>query len=527
MRRALSLLFPRQRTHWHLEADDDRPDHRAKGGAISVSEALGAAVVETHSGVVFFFGDRAYKVKKAVDLGFLDFSTREAREAACHREVELNRRLAPDVYLGVADVLDPSGALCDHLVVMRRMPADRRLSTLVTAGEPLVDHLRHLAHLVATMHDRSPRSDAADAAASADAQHARWCANTATLIDDAGRIFDEGTIALVHGLASRYIGGREVLFADRIARGRACDGHGDLLTDDIFCLEDGPRALDCLEFDDQLRLGDGLADVAFLAMDLERLGRVDLAASFLAAYQEYAGDHWPQSLADHYIAYRAQVRAKVEGIRADQGDPAAGGRARALLDLAASRLEAARVRLVLVGGRPGTGKSTLALGAGAATGAVVLRSDEVRKELAGIPTSSPAPAGYREGIYTPAAAVDTYHRMLTLADIALRHGETVILDASWSDARWRDRARLMAGADRADVVELRCTAPAPLASERLLARAAAGGDSSDASPAVAAAMAAAEDPWPTATAIDTARDPASSSADVVEHITRRVAPVAA
>ena len=479
---------------------------------------MGAAIAETHSAVVFFFGDRAYKVKKAVDFGFVDFSTREAREAACHREVDLNRRLAPDVYLGVADILDPSGVVCEHLVVMRRMPADRRLSTLVGAGEPLLDELRDLARLVAALHDRSPPSEEADAAASADAQHARWSTNTAALIGEAGKIFDASTIALVHGLASRYIDGRGALFADRIARGRACDGHGDLVADDIFCLGDGPRALDCLEFDDQLRLGDGLADVAFLAMDLELLGRVDLAASFLAAYQEYAGDRWPLSLADHYIAYRAQVRAKVEAIRADQGDPTAGERARVLLDIAAAHLETARVRLVLVGGRPGTGKSTLAIGIGAAMGAVVLRSDEIRKELAAIPPDSGAPAGYREGLYTPEATAETYERMLTLADIALRHGETVILDASWSDARWRDSARRIAGADCADVVELRCTAPEALAAERLVARAAAGGDPSDATPVVAASMAADENPWPTAAIIDTTRDPSTSLADALDHV---------
>ena len=217
---------------------------------------------------------------------------------------------------------------------------------------------------------------------------------------------------------------------------------------------------------------------------------------------------------------------KVEAIRADQGDIGAGRRAQPLLDLAVSRLEAARVRLVLVGGGPGTGKSTLALGAGVVTGAVVLRSDEVRKELTSIHTNTPAPADYREGIYTPAATDAVYGRMLDLADIALRHGETVILDASWNDTRWRDRARLIANADHADLMELSCSLPAPLAAARLVARSAAGGDPSDATPAVAAAMAAAEDPWPTATSIDTARDPASALADALSHVTRRVTPAA-
>ncbi|MGQ0432318.1 MAG: hypothetical protein ACT452_07920, partial [Microthrixaceae bacterium] len=117
-----------------------------------------AAVAETHISVVFFVGDRAYKLKKPVAPGFLDFSTRELREGACHREVELNRRLAPDVYLGVADVVGPDGAPCDHLVVMRRLPADRRLAALVAAGADVDDHLRELARLVAAFHAAAPRS---------------------------------------------------------------------------------------------------------------------------------------------------------------------------------------------------------------------------------------------------------------------------------------------------------------------------------------------------------------------------------
>ena len=121
---------------------------------MTVREGAQPGVAETHSAYVFFVGDRAYKLKKAVDLGFLDFTTREAREAVCHREVELNRRLAPDVYLGVADVHGPDGTLCDHLIVMRRMPVDRRLSALLAADVPVDDHLRHLAHLLAAFHAR-------------------------------------------------------------------------------------------------------------------------------------------------------------------------------------------------------------------------------------------------------------------------------------------------------------------------------------------------------------------------------------
>jgi aminoglycoside phosphotransferase family enzyme/predicted kinase len=468
---------------------------------------LTPAIAETHSGIVFFVGDRAYKLKKAVDLGFLDFRTREAREAVCHREVELNRRLAPDVYVGVSDVLGVDGEVCDHLVVLRRMPDDRRLSSMVLRGDDVGEHLRALARLLADFHAAAERSEAADRAAGADALAARWSANTAGMHEFEGRFLDSASVARADQLAHRYLDGRRALFEERIAAGRACDGHGDLLADDIFCLDDGPRVLDCLEFDDALRLDDPLADVAFLAMDLERLGRPDLGTAFLDDYRAAAGDAWPPSLAHHHVAYRAQVRAKVSAIRAAQGVEGAGPKAEALLDLCLAHLEAARVRLVLVGGLPGTGKSTLAAGLGAALGAEVLRSDVIRKELAGLQPDESGADAFGEGIYTAAATDATYDELLARAREALAHGRSVVLDASWSSAAEREGARAVAEATSSDMAELRCVAPAELAAQRLRDRAARGGDPSDADPGVAAAMADATDPWTEATDLDTRADP--------------------
>lgn len=483
-----------------------------------IDGAYAPAVAETHSGIVFFAGDRAYKLKKAVDLGFLDFRTREARLAACRKEVELNRRLSPDVYLGVADVLDGSGEPCDHLVVMRRMPDDRRLSSLLAAGEPVEGALDALARLMADFHAGAERSEAADRAASAEALAGRWAANTAGLRPFAGRMLDEAAIEEVDALAARYLAGRRALFDERIARGRACDGHGDLLADDIFCLDDGPRVLDCLEFDDALRLDDVLADVAFLAMDLERLGRPDLADRFLAAYRAAAGDSWPATLAHHHLAYRAQVRAKVGAIRADQGVPDAAPKARALLDQCLRHLRAGRVRLVLVGGLPGTGKSTLARGIGAATGAVVLRSDVVRKELAGLAPDQPAAAGFGEGLYRPERTAAVYDELLRRAAEHLARGELVVLDASWTGEAHRAAARAVAEETATDLVELCCVAPAEVAAERMAARAAAGGDPSDADAAVATAMAATADPWPAAVEVSTVAEPGEVVAEALRHV---------
>jgi hypothetical protein len=223
----------------------------------------------------------------------------------------------------------------------------------------------------------------------------------------------------VERLAHRYLDGRSRLFERRIAEGHIRDGHGDLLADDVFCLDDGPRILDCLEFDDRLRYGDVLLDVAFLAMDLECLGAPDLARRFLDWYTEFSGRPFPASLASHYVAYRAHVRAKVACLRHDQGVEDAADEARCLLDLAHRHLEEAAVRLVLVGGLPGTGKSTLARGLADARGWAVLRSDEVRKELTGLPAAVPASSAWGEGLYRPEMTAATYAELLRRASAAL------------------------------------------------------------------------------------------------------------
>ena len=462
-----------------------------------VNPGEAASVTETHSAIVFFVGDRAYKLKKPVDLGFLDFRRREAREAVCRREVELNRRLAPDVYLGVADVRGLDGTPCDHLVVMKRMPADRRLALLASEGADLTAEIDAIAQLLARFHQESDRSPAIDAVARADAVLRRWEDSVLACRRFVGSVLDGDALDDVARLAARYLGGRRPLFNRRVAEGRACDCHGDLLADDVFCLPDGPQVLDCLEFDDRLRWGDALADVAFLAMDLERLGRGELASQLLDTYETVSGDSWPSSLAHHHIAYRALVRAKVACIRAEQGAGGAAELAKAHLRLAHAHLAAGRVRLVLVGGPPGTGKSTLAAGLAPRLDAVVLRSDVVRKELTG---SSP-----EAGLYDADATEVTYRTLLDRARAQLAAGRSVVLDASFGDSTWRTRARVVGNQEYADVSELRCTAPDDLAVARITRRRAAGVDPSDATVEVARAMAASADPWPEAARIDTDR----------------------
>ncbi len=453
-----------------------------------------ARVAETHSGIVFFAGDRAFKLKKPVDLGFLDFSTRERREEACHREVELNRRFSPDVYLGVADVTLPSGEPCDHLVVMRRMPDERRLSRLVEMGAPVEDALRATARLLARVHASSRRGAEISAEGTLGALRRRWTDSFDQVRPFHGHAIDGEDATEIERQALRFLDGREPLFDSRIREERIVDGHGDLIADDIFCLDDGPRVLDCLDFDDRLRRLDGLDDAAFLCMDLERLRAPHLAERFLTWYSEYANDPAPPALRHHYIAYRAFVRAKVASLRWGQGDTTAA--AWRWAEVALRHLNAGAVRVILVGGLPGTGKSALSDALGDRLGCTVINSDRVRKELAGLSPGVSAAAEFGSGIYTASWTRRTYAEMIERAARLVAYGESVILDASWTDPRLRADAAVLAG--HSDLTALNCHTP--LAGERLLNRAR---GVSDADPAIAARMAETAAPWQDAVPIDT------------------------
>jgi predicted kinase len=238
-----------------------------------------------------------------------------------------------------------------------------------------------------------------------------------------------------------------------------------------------------------------LADVAFLAMDLERLGAGVPAASFLSWYREFSGDNWPATLAHHWIAYRAMVRAKVACLRHEQGDSTAVTQAAELLGMCRRHLRRAEVRLVLVGGLPGAGKTTTATGLAEQLGWTLLGSDELRHQIGPI---SPGPAAHREGLYRPEVTSAVYRGLLDRASQCLALGDSVIIDASWTDRRWREEAATVADRREAPLVEIACVAPQEIAERRIQNRQRGDANLSDATPAVARLMADDADPWPTA-----------------------------
>jgi aminoglycoside phosphotransferase family enzyme/predicted kinase len=481
-----------------------------------------ARALETHSAVLLLTGTTVLKIKKPVRFAFLDFTSREQRRAACQREVDANRRLAPDVYLGVFDLVGPDGEPWDHAVVMRRLPDDRCLARLVEGDPPPIDEVVAIARRLAEFHRGARRGADVDAACTVEAVSALWVENLAEMRPLGGRAFPLEALERAGQLAQGFLAGRGALFAARLEAGTACDGHGDLQAADIFCLDDGPRILDCIEFDDHYRFGDVAADLGFLAMDLERRGAPALADKLIASYEQAADHELPRPLLHHYIAYRALVRSKVAALRAEQatdGDTKRRDRDEAtmLLDLCRSHLDQARVRLVVAGGLPGTGKTTVARALADALDADLLRSDVVRKELAGLGPTESGAAALDTGLYDPATVDRVYGELLARAEVSLGFGRSVVLDASWTADRHRADARSLAATTVSELTELRCELDPATAAARIESRPTS--DASDATPAVAAALAARADPWPEAIALDTSDSPDQVSARALVSVT--------
>jgi predicted kinase len=401
--------------------------------------------------------------------------------------------------------------------VMRRLPSDRRLSALI--DDPEFDScVRSVARTVAAFHESQGPIRTDPYMATRDAVAKNWEDNLADMEPYAGTLLDSEEYSRVSALARSYLVGNEALFQRRIDEGWVRDGHGDLLAEDIFCFEDGPRILDCLAFSDDLRISDVLADIGFLAMDLHRLAGPQAAEKLLAWYREFTNEHHPSSLAHHYVAYRAHVRAKIACLRHSQGDPNAADLAAAYQHLAAHHLERGQLRLILVGGGPGTGKSTLAENLSDALGCAVLGSDEIRKDLAHVAHSDHPVAAPQEGIYIGEMTTRVYDEIIRRAAALLERGESVALDATWTSAEHRELARRVATDHSASCFELECHIDRSLARERVTERLASTVDPSDATPEIVDHLASLRDPWPRALSVNCGVGADQALRDALSHV---------
>lgn len=458
-----------------------------------------SVTVETHISTLFFTQDRVFKILKPVETGFLDHRDPSVRCAAASREYELNERMAPDVYLGTADVIE-HGLLADRFIVMKRLPDDRSMTSLLGRNALTKDHVRDVARAIATFHSNLAGLEPPGPVT--EMQRTLWDNNSSELTPFVGDVIAPEDDARVTRLYTTWLDAHEELLEARATAGYMRDGHGDLLADDIFCLEDGPAILDCLAFRDDLRLIDVLDDIAFLAMDLHRLAGPMWAQLLMRYYLEFSGEHHPGSLAHYYVAYRAHVRCKIACLRIEAHEDHWVQLARQYHDLCLDQLERARLRMILVGGGPGSGKTSLSNALGKQFGCAVLSSDEIRKDLAGVERTVRELAEPDQGLYTAEQSSATYHELMRQAEALLRAGETVILDASWTTDEFRKIASAVAAKTHAQVIPIECQIPLGVAKERVARRFADPTSTSDATPEIVEHLAGIRAPWPEAVAID-------------------------
>jgi uncharacterized protein len=435
------------------------------------------ALHETHLSWVLTAGRLAVKLKKPVHLPFADFSTTEARRAACAEELRLNRRLAPSLYRrlvavrGTADAprFAGSGDAVDTLVCMRRFGEDALLSNRIAAGTLDARTVDRLARRIARFHeDAEPapgRSDAVDEAVSPLARvlDQLRAFEAPAWNDSAARWLQESRDGLGPALRARR------------AQGAVRDGHGDLHLANTVDLVTEVTAFDCIEFDPALRRIDVMNDIAFATMDLEARGRPDLAHRFLDAYLEARGDYGGLAVLRFYETGRACVRRLVQRL-----SPRNDGDVPDYLGFASGRMSAApgRPRLAILCGVSGSGKSTVASALVDATGAVRVRSDVERKRLHGL--GSLARTAAPDALYDAQATAATYARLADCARSGLAAGYDVLVDAAFLERAQRAGFAALAAQLQVPFTLLACEAPASELARRVGARAAAGADPSDA-----------------------------------------------
>lgn len=443
-------------------------------------------LIETHISWVLLAGAYAYKLRKPVDYGFLDFTTPEKRRADCEAEVRLNRRLCPDLYLGTVDIVERDGQLCiggpgqaiEPAVQMRRLPESGMLPALLDRGmadERLMDRL---ATRLAEFHDLAATGAGVDEHASPAALRTNWTENFSQTDIFVGRTIHAALRNDIRAYVDDFLARHHELFERRVHEGHIRDGHGDLHAGSVCVMGRRLYLFDCIEFNALFRCADVAAEVAFLAMDLDHLARADLSHAFVDAYVRRTRDADVMTLLNFYKCYRAYVRGKVLSFRLDEPGLAGADaeqvtrEASAYFDLAwAYTRPAAAPVLLITMGLPASGKTTVARALARRLGLVHLSSDVERKRLAGLRRTTHRADPFERGLYSRAMSRRTYTALKRQAARWLRKGQSVVLDATYGQPAERAAVRQIARRCGARLVVVVCQADEAVLRARLAARA--------------------------------------------------------
>jgi aminoglycoside phosphotransferase family enzyme/predicted kinase len=466
------------------------------------------SLIQTHASAVILTSELVYKLKKPRNFGFFDYSTSSLRRHFCQQEVTLNAPLAPEVYLGLMTVIqtadqqihfgplydalavpepgtaDQDGTVIDYAVVMKRLPEERTLLSLLNTEEVTPALMHEVARTVAHFHTTTPTSEHIEQFGRMETIRHNWEENFEQMRPYIGQTLTQETFDTIEHYIRQFMEQRTALFEQRLQQGHVRDCHGDLRLQHVYILPENQQTtssrfliLDRIEFNERFRYGDTASEVAFLAMELEDANRSDLAQIFIEQYAAETHDETLQEVLPFYACYRACVRGKVTSFQLD--DPSISEKQRtqakqeasALFELAVRYTSPnARPTLLLVGGIMGTGKSTIARSLHHHLGWSLSSSDIIRKQLANLDTAKPQTDEFGMGIYNPAWTKQTYATLEREALTMLQQGRSAILDATF--IRRGDRQQIAATAIEhgANVVFVECTCPRDITLTRLAQR---------------------------------------------------------
>ena len=452
------------------------------------------SVIETHISWVILTGDYAYKIKKPVNLGFVDFSTLARREHFCNEELRLNRRFAAELYLDVVAIrgtrtqpcLAGDGAVIEYALKMREFTQSSLLNSYASEQRLLPAHIDAMADVIADFHERAQHADDDTAFGCCDT-FLKWSRENFRHIEAVlpGHVLPGGFEALKKWCLS-LCDTHQDRMNERLANGFVRECHGDLHLGNMALIDGQITLFDCIEFNAELRWIDTASEIAFLAMDLQAHGYPGYCWRFINRYLQACGDYSSVALLRHYLVYRALVRAKVEALRVQPPDSAAPNKPASYrdvsvyLDLATAWSTDTRPALLIMHGFSGSGKSTCARQLVEALGAIQVRSDVERKRLFDLDPYATSASATGQGIYTVDASEQTYDRLAELARTILQAGYTTIVDASFLKASQRDQFTRLASQYEVPHMFITCGAAESVLRERIRQRAAHGTDPSEA-----------------------------------------------
>ncbi len=469
--------------------------------ALLAPGVLGAGLepelLETHISWIILAGPYAYKIKKPVNFGFLDFSSLQSRERFCHEEIRLNRRMAPDLYLNVVSITDSEsgpqingdGEVLEYAVRMKRFEQSAQLDKQLEAGLLTPEDLSTFARRLTNFHQRAAVARRSLVKQLPDQAYSAAVDNIETILRSHNLTQEQRTsVEQLGQWTEQRFRKLEPRLLARAELGRVRECHGDLHLSNLVRLADGSvTAFDCIEFSNELRWIDVLNDVAFLVMDLMERNRSDLAHNFLSAYLEHSGDYQDLGIFRFFLVYRSLVRAKVALLTADTPGVSASDLARAAtrcqahLNLALRLSKPGSSSLILMRGFSGVGKSWISERLAMYLPGIRMRSDLERKRMFGLSRYASTRSSVSQGIYTSDASTRTYELLLDNARSMLQAGFNVIVDASFLEREKRRDFELLANELGADYLVLDVKAPMPVLRRRIARRQSEGGDPSEAS----------------------------------------------